>query len=240
MNRNEMADNFYIEEHAVLFALLVKAAVEISGEKGRLASYEATKVYGKERGVRMALRAIRDGAPLTPENYMLYGEWADPKGEHVNDLVQKDPEYHLFVVECAWTKAWKKHNLLEYGKLYCPWIDEALEEGFNKDNRITVNTFLSFGAPKCNFQWVGVKFETEEEFAAFQEKRKALYDSVVKDFLYHTGHVLWSLRRTFLLELGAIEGVAIVEKAMADFREIFGEEKADAVAKEAQADFLAI
>ncbi len=240
MNRKEIADQFYIEEHAVLFACLVKAAVEVSSEKGRLASMIGTQVYGKERGARMALRVLKDGLELTPENYMIYGEWTDPKGHHVNDLIQKYPEYHLFVKRCAWTEAWKKYDLLEYGQLYCPWIDECLEEGYNNKNRIDVDTFLSFGANCCNFKWVGVSFKNEAEFEHFKQRRQEVSQYAAKDFLYHSGHLLWSMKRTYLLELGAAAAAAIAERAVELFRSFFGDEKTEALLAEENQDFMRI
>ena len=46
MDRKEIAEQFYMEEHAVLYALLVKAARELYGDKGELANVEGTIQYG--------------------------------------------------------------------------------------------------------------------------------------------------------------------------------------------------
>ena len=77
---------FDIPHHANLFALIYKAAVDFYGEKGALAADEGTKLYGQQRGGRMAQRAIRDGQPLTMENYLLYGEWVDKNGHSKNTV----------------------------------------------------------------------------------------------------------------------------------------------------------
>ena len=79
MDRKEIAEQFYMEEHAVLYALLVKAARELYGDKGELANVEGTIQYGRERGRRMALRALKDGEDLSPKNYLLYSEWVDDR-----------------------------------------------------------------------------------------------------------------------------------------------------------------
>ena len=47
-----------IEHHAVMFALLAKHAIEISGEKGKEAILAGMTRYGNERGRRMALNAL--------------------------------------------------------------------------------------------------------------------------------------------------------------------------------------
>ena len=45
---------FDIPHHANLFALIYKAAVDFYGEKGAVAADEGTKLYGQQRGGRMA------------------------------------------------------------------------------------------------------------------------------------------------------------------------------------------
>jgi len=54
-----------IEHHAVMFALLAKHAIEISGEKGKEAILAGMTRYGNERGRRMALNALERGDKLT-------------------------------------------------------------------------------------------------------------------------------------------------------------------------------
>ena len=75
--RDCIAQEFYIEEHAILYALLVKCAKEFYGEAGWDASIQGTILYGTERGQRMARRCLADGRRLTPNNYLLYTEWSD-------------------------------------------------------------------------------------------------------------------------------------------------------------------
>lgn len=61
MDRKEIAEQFYMEEHAVLYALLVKAARELYGDKGELANVEGTIQHGRERGRRMPCAHSRTG-----------------------------------------------------------------------------------------------------------------------------------------------------------------------------------
>lgn len=240
MSRDEISKQFYIEEHAVLFALLVKSAKEHCGEKGMELAVYATKVYGKERGLRMAMRAAADGEELSPYNYLVYGEWADPKGMQNNIPVQLAPEYHMNVVKCGWNDSWRKYGLLEYGKVYCRWIDEYLVAGFNPDNALGIDTFLSYGCECCNFQWVGVCMENEAALNQCNAQRMKRLDSVVKDFLYHCGHLLWCMRRIYCLELGLTKGQMIVESALKEFNNIYGEELEKALVDESHQDFLDI
>ena len=108
MNR----DLFDIPHHANLFALIYKAAVDFYGEKGALAADEGTKLYGQQRGARMAVRAMKDGAPLTMENYRLYGEWTDKNGRSASVTKSKTPVCCTDTTVCGWCEAWKEAGLL--------------------------------------------------------------------------------------------------------------------------------
>lgn len=238
MNRDQLSEKFYIEEHAVLFALLVKYAKELQADAGLNAAEAATKIYGKERGLRMAMRAAADGEELSPYNYIVYGEWADPRGMQTNVPVQLAPEYHMDVVRCGWNDSWRKYDLLEYGAIYCKWIDKYLVKGFNPENTLGIDTFLSCDGPRCNFQWTGVCLNSEDELKQCFIAREERLDRVVKDFLYHCGHLLWCMRRVYCLELGYAAGRDIIDKALDHFRGIYGEEMTQALVEESHQDFL--
>jgi hypothetical protein len=70
--------------------------------------------------------------------------------------------------------------------------------------------------------------------------RKQKIPHVVKDFLYHTGHILSAFRRTYLLEFGLVESEKILEKASSEYADIFGIEKLDAIKAESTLDFLTV
>lgn len=237
---NQIKESFYIEEHAVLFALLVKHAIEMFGDRGQAASELATKIYGKERGLRMAMRAAADGEELTPYNYLVYGEWADPRGMQTNVPVVLSPEYHMNVVKCGWNDSWRKYDLLKYGRIYCRWIDEYLVRGFNPNNGLGIDHFLSSDDACCNFQWKGVCLNSEEELKECNRKRSECLDRVIKDFLYHCAHMLWCMRRVYYLELGYADGKKIVDSAMMEFKKIYGEDKYCVLEEASHQDFISI
>ena len=54
MIKQEIRDKFDIPQHAVLFALIYRAAVELYGRQGAQRADNGTKVYGYQRGMRMA------------------------------------------------------------------------------------------------------------------------------------------------------------------------------------------
>ena len=58
-------DKFRIENQAMMFAFLSRAAIEAAGEEGREAIQAGMIRYGRERGARMANRAKANGDPVT-------------------------------------------------------------------------------------------------------------------------------------------------------------------------------
>lgn len=61
MNTAKETVSCKIEHHAMMFAFLAKRAIETCGEEGKQAILDGMTVYGKERGARMAARAIAHG-----------------------------------------------------------------------------------------------------------------------------------------------------------------------------------
>ncbi len=164
MNDRQISDEFYIEEHATLYALIAKKAIELCGDPGFAAVEEATKLYGLERGGRMAKRALRDGKELTMMNYTQYSEWTDTRGESAGAIESYNPDYITITTRCGWCEAWKKHNLLDYGKIYCQFIDEYLVKGFNPENQLIISKTLSAGDELCHFCWAGASFRNEADY----------------------------------------------------------------------------
>lgn len=239
MNQDGLRSAFYIDDHAVLYALLVKNAIEAFGVKGETAARNATAVYGRERGLRMAMRCTADGNPLTPYNYVVYGEWADDRGWSEFRVGSLAP-YELNAVNCGWNNAWKKHHLLEHGKMYCQIIDVELVRGFNPNNTLDVRGTISHGAEKCRFLYGGIDVASEADDKRLAELRRQKIPYVVKDFLYHTGHVLSAFRRTYLIEFGLMDAGTILKKSSTEYAEIFGTEKLHALETESTLDFLTI
>lgn len=137
-----------IEHHAVMFALLAKHAIEISGEKGKEAILAGMTLYGNERGRRMALNALERSDKLTVLNSQAYGEWKpDFPGQMEFGVTCGMPVLHTYIARCAWCDAWAKHGLTEYGKYYCCNIDNAWFQGFNPEFTCTqLNPPMSWAA----------------------------------------------------------------------------------------------
>ena len=226
---------FDIPHHANLFALIYRAAVELYGEKGALAADEGTKIYGQQRGGRMAQRATKDGAPLTMESYLLYGEWADKNGHSKSEVAATQPVYCTNSTVCGWCEAWKKAGLLEYGKNYCTYVDKNLVKGFNPQLTLDINSIISQGGEVCAFQWNGFAMTDPEGYAA---KNASLGDKAIKDFLYHTGHLLSAMKYAIAMELGNERAERVVAKALVDYSDMYGADMAQAVMEESLQDFI--
>ena len=184
-----------IEHHAVMFALLAKHAIEISGENGKEAILAGMTRYGNERGRRMALNALERGDKLTVLNSQAYGEWKpDFPGQMEFGVTCGMPVLHTYIAKCAWCDAWAKHGLTEYGKYYCCNIDNAWFQGFNPEFTCTqLNPPMSWGGDCCRFSWgdslkVGVGMMTRGEVALIVAQ-KGLGAGVV-DPVYFTAVIL--------------------------------------------------
>lgn len=212
-----------IEHHATLFGLLAKYAITENGEKGKDAILKGMTRYGNERGARMAQNALKHGDDLTTMTSQAYGEWhPDYEGQMDAGQLCITPTLRTYVSRCAWCDAWKKHGLSEYGKYYCLNVDNAVYQGFRSDFICTqLSTPLSWGGERCEFDW-GQPL-TEEENQLLAKKKTELGTSCMKDFTYHTAHILYTISKMLEKELGDA-GRNVVKCAVKEYVCIFGAE----------------
>lgn len=217
-----------IEHHAILFALLLKYATVQGKEAGQEAIQRGMTRYGRERGARMAQNALEHGDALNTMTFQAYGEWApEYPGQMDAGQIQIAPTLQTYVTKCAWCDAWNKHHLLEYGKYYCLNVDNAVYQGFNSGFTCRhLGTPLSFGGPRCEFDW-GHPL-TDEENRFLSDKKAQLGTSCTKDFTYHTAHILYTISHTLLEELGD-KGKTAVDAAVKDYVALFGIEYLNAL-----------
>ena len=158
MKREDIAKDFYIEDHALLYGLMGKHAEELCGEKGIRALEDATVLYGRERGLRMAMRAEKNRDELSMRNYLIYGEWTDDRGLCSSRVASLAPRYRTESLRCEWCNTWDRYGLMKYGRIYCTYIDKNLVKGFNPQNELLIDGSLSKGDPCCGFEWVGADY----------------------------------------------------------------------------------
>jgi hypothetical protein len=197
----------------------------------------AIAVYGRERGLRAAMRCLNDKESLSMENYILYGEWHDQRGASKSEIAALVPNYRTNMTVCGWCDAWIGHGLLEYGRLYCDNVDENLVYGFNPELKLVMGKILSHGEGVCEFHWTGCHFESASDVA---RRRKEKIPRVTRDFLYHCGHLESTFRREILVEFGLVKGDEIISSALGEYEKIFGAEKRSAIALEARQNFLEV
>lgn len=215
-----------IEHHAVLFAFLSKHAIEMCQEEGKEAVLAGMTAYGRERGARMAANALAHGDELTTMTNQAYGEWKpDYDGQMEFGQLRTEPTLQTYISRCAWCDAWKKHDLLDYGKYYCVNVDNAVYQGFRSDFVCTpTTTSLSWGGERCEFDW-GHPL-SQDDLKELAEKKKELGTSCMKDFNFHTAHLLHTVGNTIKDRLGS-QGEKAVELALSDYVDTFGQEYLD-------------
>ena len=133
----------------------------------------------------------------------------------------KSPFFVTTVKRCEWVETWKKYGLLEYGNMYCRYVDKQFVKGFNPELELDIPALQSLGDPCCAFNW-GYERTAEIE-AELAQQREQVGEKYVRDFLYHTAHLYCAMSRTLVEELGD-EGKDIVNRAAAQFCAMFGEE----------------
>ena len=229
-----------IENQAMMFALLCKYTVLAKGEEGRAVIQEGMKRYGRERGARMAERARANGDPVALWTNQAYGEWKpDYAGQMEFGTVCTEPAFVTYISKCAWCEAWKKYDILEYGREYCVNVDAAVYEGFGGGFGCgavctPVSTAMSWGGDCCRFDW-GLPL-SEEEQRMVSEKKAELGTSAMKDFAYHTAHIYCALTDTICKHFPE-ESYDIIQKAVRGYTDLFGQEDYDALLEFSPEDF---
>lgn len=239
-NNVNRPDDFYIDDHATLFGVIAKSAIELFGDDGKDAVISGITSYCRERGLRMAMRCLADGEPLSGKNYILYGEWADARGWSKSEVVATTPNYRTDMTVCGWCDTWNKRGLIEYGRIYCDWSDKNLVYGFNPELVLKMGNVMSHNDGPCQFDWVSCVFESASEASEMAVRRSELIPRVTKDFLYHCGHLLSTMRREIFIALGLTKGREAIEAALREYSALMGVKKTKELEAEAEKDFLRV
>ena len=150
----------------------------------------------------MAQNALAHGDDLTTMTNQAYGVWQpDYEGQMEFGQIRTEPTLQTYISKCAWCDAWKKHNLMEYGKLYCVNVDNAVYQGFRSDFTCAhLSPAMSWGGDQCKFDW-GHPISPEES-KELAKKKKELGTSCMKDFNFHTAHLKYTISRFLVNYLG--------------------------------------
>jgi len=139
--------------------------------------------------------------------------------------LRTQPTLQTYISKCAWCDAWEKHDLMEYGKLYCVNVDNAVYQGFRSDFVCTATAkAMSWGGERCEFDW-GYPL-SEEEIEELNLKKAELGTSCMKDFSFHTAHLLHTISKTLKEDLGC-DGQKVIDLALDAYTVKFGKEYLD-------------
>lgn len=222
--------------HAFVVARFYEELESAFGNRGTEAFAHMTTVYARQRGSRMAQRAIRDGKPLDFTSYRIYGEWQKTEaaervtGGFAGRTVSIAPDHEEYIEACPWAWQFKEMGASECGVLYCTHLDRGIASGFNPD--------LVFEVPQsindhdyCIQIMRGAHFSEEQTF----EKDPAN----VRGFDYHTGHVYKTFRLISESIFGS-EGRTVADKVLEDFRAEYGPDMAKTLCGYMDTDFQVI
>jgi len=229
--------SFTPTHHALLFGWISRGVIRVVGEdRGEVIMRKAVRHYAAQRGRRMAMRAQRDEQELNMLNYLVYGEWESGETEmHVWETLQSDPHFAMRISICPWMTAWRENNLIPYGRYYCMEVDEALVRSFNSELRLDVNKTLPDSGECCDFIFHDAEL-TPENNQVMAERIQELNGSAIMPWDYHIGHLYWSISEVIEGELGEHSAV-ILNEALENFTQRFGEEAAQIVLEYQQVDF---
>lgn len=184
----------------------------------------------------MAARAKAAGDPVDLWTNQAYGEWKpDYAGQMEFGMLRSEPTYQTYIAKCAWCEAWKKYDILEYGREYCVHVDEAVYDGFGCGAVCTpLTTSMSWGGERCDFDWG--KPLSEEELKMVADKKAELGTSAMRDFNFHTAHIYYTVS-SVIREAFPDDADDIIGKAVSDYVDLYGQEAYDCLLEYSAEEF---
>lgn len=222
--------------HAFVVASFYRELKEQFAKRGVEAFVHMTIVYARERGSRMAQRAIRDGVPLDFSAYRRYGEWASTElaeevmGGFESRTLSLSPHHEEHIDRCPWAWQFEQMELKECGVVYCAHLDRAIAAGFNP--------YLVFDVPQsvndheCCIQIMRDANFTEDE--TFEKNPKN-----VRGFDYHTAHVFHTFARLSESMFGS-EGREAADSVLDKFQSEYTDSMAQVLRSFADTNFQVI
>lgn len=214
--------------HAYIAAKYYCYLKEAFGDRGVRAFIHATQYYAEQRGRRMAQRAIRDGAELTPANYARYGEWVNTQeiidegcnNKIAHNFVETDDV--LNITQCPWYTQFKEMGLnTTAGNEYCKHLDNSIVRGFNPYLTYDVDQTLQTAA-YCIHTMRNVDYDANSNLSKDTKN--------MRNFEYHCAHSFWAYNEV-TAAIFQNAGEEINAKVLKDFEKEYGAEMANALLK---------
>ncbi|TET56954.1 MAG: hypothetical protein E3J52_11075 [Promethearchaeota archaeon] len=141
---------------ARLFCTLTEEVISQFGEKGKETIINAVEKFGERRGQEIAEIVKSLGKELTLKNYFIFSTFdGDQTTKYKINIV--DGNVELIIRQCVFCDGCKDWDKLEYGKIYCDYIDEAILKGYNPKLKIEVPNMLTKGDKSCIQRYIANK-----------------------------------------------------------------------------------
>ena len=159
--QNEVGNKYKTHFFAMFSQLFCTISLEIInqfGDKGKNALAEAVKKYGEERGKRIADLVKSLGKEPSLKSFFIYG---DLDSSSILKFKPKiiDGNVEIVIRDCVFCNGCKEWDKLEYGKIYCEYIDTAVLKGYNPNLIIEVPSVMTKGAKKCVLRYIAKEKE---------------------------------------------------------------------------------
>lgn len=173
--------------HACIVLEFYKELKKRKGDLGVEIFHYAARMYGEERGHRMALRVLRDGYPLNYVAYFAYSEWESTEGYFDVTMKAGSKTVEECVTRCPWAQVFKEEGYPECGMDYCSEIDRSIVRGFNPNLRLDMPK-IQYKDGQCQFFFRDSSI-TEDCFHLGEQMAEKAKGEIVLPFDYHCGHV---------------------------------------------------
>ena len=138
---------------AQLFCTIAEVIISEFADKGREAMVNAVKKYGEERGRRIAEIVKSQGKELNLKNLFIYGD-LDAKSTLKYTLKIVDGNIEIVGRDCVFYNGCKEWDKVEYGQIYCEYIDTSILKGYNPNLKIEVPSTLTKGNKRCVLRYL--------------------------------------------------------------------------------------
>ena len=226
---------FTERQHAYLSADFYRLLKELDLPQYQHVFRFAVSVYALGRGIRMALRCLRDGRDLDYPSYRYYKEWAPTQefpASSSSSSVQEDGSLCQMVRGCPWAAQYLAMELPDGLADYCAGLDASIVRGFNPALRYEMHQQIQDGSVLCRHCQYEAHLEKDTVLGAPDPRNR-------KDFAFHCAHLYFAFSAVMASVYGEM-GRRLSEKVMDDFAAAYGQEAADMLLQFAGMDFLRI
>lgn len=198
-------------DHAYIYGIITMEALD-KYPQAKESLISGIKLYGNQRGARMAQYARKMGEDLSMQHYLAFGEWSPAPGEMDIEIPQETPDAVWKVKKCPWNTEWTEKGMLEAGKLYCRYVDQALVAGFNRNLQLFIGMNQSNGDPYCYFKWQQADM-TPEHKQANSELQGKIGKGRIRSWEYHCAHIYKTLYQQLCEGIGTDKADLIYDAA---------------------------